>query len=320
MESLERIHAIEAYDGKKLGEPMAVAIRVWAKLIQNGIAFSTTLRGWAPARERLMLSVGDVSKLETALENVIKVSEGSAKIIGPLIHAFAYPSFLLLLTFAIIVMVGVYMVPPLASAVPNPETFRWQGSAKSLYDLSQFTQHYWFVFPIGFITAVFFIFRSFPNWSGKLRVLADRIPPWSMYRIFSGVGWLLALAGMVRAGTPISQTLISLRSDATPYLRERIDATLIHVNNGDNLGTALYKSRYEFPDRELIGDLRIYSDLDRFDDALDSLANEWLDQSIQKIQDQAAILNMLAILLVALTIAWVVFGTFEMQDQVVSKF
>ena len=146
----------------------------------------------------------------------------------------------------------------------------------------------------------------------------DKFPPWSIYRIFIGVGWLLSLAALVKAGTPVSKALRSLRSDASPYLLYRIDRALIFVNNGDNLGDALYKTGQGFPDEEVVGDLRIYAELDNFPEALEHLSDDWLESSVQDIEQKAAVLNGIAILMIATIIAWVVMGTFAMQDQMVS--
>lgn len=73
------------------------------------------------------------------------------------------------------------------------------------------------------------------------------------------------------------------------------------------------------PDPEIINDLKIYSELDNFEEALENLANEWLDESVYLIENKASILNMIAILTVAGIIAWAVMGTFEMQDQITSS-
>ena len=93
---------------------------------------------------------------------------------------------------------------------------------------------------------------------------------------------------------------------------------LIYVNNGENLGEALYQTELNFPDKEVVGDLQIYAELDNFQVALDQLANDWLDDSIRQIEQKAAVLNGFAILLIAAIVAWVVMGTFDMQDQLVS--
>ena len=313
MDALDRIRAIITNDGKNPDEPLALAILYWSRSLQNGNPFSVALEGWAPASERLMLSVGDVSHLEGALENLIKVTEGTTKMKQPLVSAISYPMFLSMMTVLIIYAIGVYMVPPMMSAAPNT---RWTGSARDLVQLSVWIQKNWLI-AFAFLPTVFFlIYLTLGRWKGKTRSWFDNVPPWSLYRIFVGVTWMLAMAALVRAGTPVSQALRSLRHDASPYLLFRIDSALVYINNGDNLGEALNKTGLGFPDKEIIGDLRIYSEMDNFQGALDQMANEWLESSVVGISQKAAVLNMVATLFVSGAIAWAVMGTFSMQDQI----
>lgn len=313
MDALDRIRGIITNDGKNPDEPLALAILYWSRSLQNGNPFSVALEGWAPASERLMLSVGDVSHLEGALENLIKVTEGTTKMKQPLVSAISYPMFLSMMTVLIIYAIGVYMVPPMMSAAPNT---RWSGSARDLVQLSIWIQKNWLL-AFSFLPTVFFlIYLTLGRWKGKTRAWFDNVPPWSLYRIFVGVTWMLAMAALVRAGTPVSQALRSLRHDASPYLLYRIDSALVFINNGDNLGEALNKTGLGFPDKEIIGDLRIYSEMDNFQGALDQMANEWLENSVTGISQKAAVLNMVATLFVSGAIAWAVMGTFSMQDQI----
>ena len=313
MDALDRIRGIITNDGKNPDEPLALAILYWSRSLQNGNPFSVALEGWAPASERLMLSVGDVSHLEGALENLIKVTEGTTKMKQPLVSAISYPMFLSMMTVLIIYAIGVYMVPPMMSAAPNT---RWTGSARDLVQLSVWIQKNWLL-AFSFLPTVFFlIYLTLGRWKGKTRSWFDNVPPWALYRIFVGVTWMLAMAALVRAGTPVSQALRSLRHDASPYLLYRIDSALVFINNGDNLGEALNKTGLGFPDKEIIGDLRIYSEMDNFQGALDQMANEWLENSVTGISQKAAVLNMVATLFVSGAIAWAVMGTFSMQDQI----
>ncbi|NCB49980.1 MAG: hypothetical protein EOM53_04820 [Alphaproteobacteria bacterium] len=312
MDALERLYAIASDDGKKATEPLAIAIAHWSRSLQNGDSFSQAMKGWAPSSELLMLSVGDVAQLEIALDNLIKVVEGVSKMKAPLVGALAYPMFLMFLTVVIIWAVGKYMVPPMANAAPG---LKWRGQAETLVDLSDWVQDNQTIM-FSFLPILFVLIGiTLPRWKGPSRAKVDSYPPYSIYRIFVGVSWLLALSALVRAGTPVSKALRSLKEDASPYLLYRIDKALVYINNGDNLGEALMKTGLNFPDKEIVGDLRIYSELDNFQDALDQLANTWLEDSIMTIGSRAEILNTIAILGVSLVIAWVVLGTFDMQNQ-----
>lgn len=315
MNALDMIYNGLSEDGKHPSDPMAIAVGCWGKSLQEGHPFSDCLKGWAPSRERLMLSVGDVSDLESALLNLIKVTEGSTRMIRPIISAVAYPSFLLMMSVLILYAIGVYMVPPMLDAAPNT---RWTGTAKTLIDLSEWIQVNWLIAFSVFPILGLLIYVTIGIWTGPVRVKIDHCPPWSLYKIFTGITWLLALSALVKGGVPVSVALTSLRRDSNKYLKERIDGALFHIKNGDNLGQALDKAGQEFPDKAIITDLKIYSELDNFEEALDKLANEWLEESVYMIEQRAEIMNMIAMLAVSGIIAWAVFGTFDMQDQITS--
>ena len=89
-----------------------------------------------------------------------------------------------------------------------------------------------------------------------------------------------------------------------------------YISNGNNLGRALDNTGARFPNEEIIGDLMIYADMNEFDQNLSQIANDYLDSSVRKMENISNILNSVGILLVSAVIAWVVFGTFDMQDQI----
>ena len=316
MNALDMLHDGASNSGKSPSEPLAIAIAAWGRSLQSGMTFSDALKGWAPDRERLMLSVGDVSDLESAILNLIKVTEGSTKMIRPIIGAIAYPTFLSMMAVLIIYAIGVYMVPPMIDAAPN---VRWSGLAADLVNVSEWIKTYWIVAFSFLPLMIIIIYTTIGYWTGQIRVAVDNLPPWSLYKVFVGISWLLALSALVKGGTPVSTALRALRRDTSRYLQERIDKTLVFINNGDNLGQALSKTNMTFPDKEIIADLKIYSELDNFEEALENLANEWLEESVYLIEQKAAILNMVALLSIGVVIAWAVMGTFEMQDQITSS-
>lgn len=316
MDALDMLHDSASNGGKNPGEPLAIAIASWGRALNNGKTFSEALKGWAPDRERLMLSVGDVSDLENALLNLIKVSEGSTRMIRPIVGAIAYPAFLVMMAVLIIYAIGVYMVPPMVDAAPN---VRWRGMAADLVNLSEWIKDNWIIAFSSLPIVMAIIYFTISIWTGRIRVWFDVIPPWSLYRIFVGISWLLSLSALVSGGTPISTSMRALRRDASRYLKERIDKTLVFINNGENLGQALAKTKLNFPDPEIINDLKIYSELDNFEEALNNMANEWLEDSVIMIEQKASVLNMVALLAIGGVIAWAVMGTFEMQDQITSS-
>lgn len=316
MNALGRIEMIESRNGTKPDEPFAIVMRQWQKNLEQGMTFSEATRGWVPANETLLVTSGNISNLVVALENVGRVVEGTERIKRAMRNAIAYPLFLLALTFGIIVMVGLYLIPPLAE-VAGPGVV-WQSAAASLIWLSDFATRFWYLFVLGFGLLIFIVWISLANWSGRLRTLFDKLPPWNIYKIQMSVGWLMSLSAMVSAGVSLPDAMRMLADASNRYLRDILDDALHYIANGDNLGVALNNTGRDFPNRELIGDLSIYADMNDFDKNLSHLANDYLDSSVRRMEAISNVLNSVGILLVSAIIAWVVFGTFQMQDQITS--
>lgn len=314
IDALERLEVIESKNGTKPHEPFAIVMRQWQYNLERGMTFSEATRGWVPPDETLLVSSGNLSNLASALENVERVVNGMSRMRRAMSGAVAYPLFLLMLTFGIIILVGIYLVPPLADVAGNDIV--WRGAARSLIWLSEFSIDFWYLFLVGFAVIVSLIWLSMANWSGRIRAFFDRFPPWSIYKIQVSVGWLMSLSAIVRAGGTLPDALRLLSDNSNKYLRNILEIVLHYIANGDNLGIALSKSKRNFPDQEIIGDLIIYADMNGFDENLNKIANDYLEESVRKVERLSNLLNSVGILLISLIIAWVVFGTFQMQDQI----
>ena len=314
MDALGRLEMIESKGGAKPNEPFAIVMRQWQLNLERGMSFSEATRGWVPMDETLLVTSGNIANLVVALENVGRVVDGASRIRRAMASALTYPLFLLALTFGIIIMVGLYLVPPLADAA-GPGIV-WRGSAASLISLADFSQKYWLAIVMGFVGAVALIWFSLPNWAGRLRARFDRFPPWRLYKIKVSVGWLMSLSAMVASGVSMTDAMRMLADNSNRYLRSILNAALGRIVGGENLGQALVNIGRDFPDEEIIGDLAIYSEMSDFDKNLSHVANDYLAESIRRMDKISSAMNSMGILVVSAIIAWVVFGTFSMQDQI----
>ena len=312
--ALNRLQMIESRGGAKPDEPFAICLREWEKNLERGMSFSEATRGWIPAEETLLLTSGNMSSLIIALENVGRIIIANKRIGRAVFGALAYPLLLLVLVFVIIIMVGLYLVPPLSEVAG--ENMVWTGGAASLIWLSDFVGHYWHAIVIVFCTVFAFMWWSLPRFSGRLRAVFDRMAPWSVYKIRLSVSWMMSLAALVRAGVAIPDAMRMLADNSNRYLRTILDSTLHYIANGDNLGNALQNTGMDFPNQELIGDLSVYADMNDFDENLTQISNDYLENSVKKIESVSDALNTVGILLISGVIAWIVLGTFQMQDQI----
>lgn len=318
MDALHRIEMIESKNGKKPNEPFAIAMREIQQNLERGMTFAAATAEWVPTEETLLLTSGNVSSLLVSFENIGRVVGGISRIKRAMVSAITYPLFLFALTIGIIVMVGIYLVPSLAEAAGSDVI--WHGTAASLVWVSNIANKYWVWIAVIFVTLFGAIFISLPIWTGRLRTLIDKIPPFSTYKLQTSVSWLMSLAAMVSAGVSVPDAIRLLADSSNRYLRDILDETLHHIANGDNLGTALSHTGKDFPSEEIIGDLMIYSDMNDFDKNLNQIANDYMDESVRKMESISNVLNSIGIILVSVIIGWVVFGTFQMQEQITSVF
>lgn len=96
---------------------------------------------------------------------------------------------------------------------------------------------------------------SLPNVGGRPRRILDYLIPWSLYRDFQGVVFLLNVAALLGANVKTLDALNKLATHASPYMLERLNAIRRRVNAGDHLGLAMRNSGYNFPSRETINKL-----------------------------------------------------------------
>jgi type II secretory pathway component PulF len=140
-----------------------------------------------------------------------------------------------------------------------------------------------------------------------------------MYRLHAGTGFMLATGALVKAGVQVPEILRIFLRSATPYYDERITAALRWVSNGVNLGEALYRSKMDFPDRETVKELRSYAELDNFDENLIKIGHQCVDESVERISNQASILRNLAFVFLGVVFGTIALGIFAIQQQVVSN-
>ena len=305
-----------AKGGKAKGAPLAIAIDQWRSAYRNGKPFGQALDGWAPLGERMLVEAGETgSRLDEALLNVIKLAESSQAIKGAIVGGLAYPGVLLLMLGGMLYLFGVQVIPSFGQLLP-PE--QWTGMAAGMRIMAIIANGYLVPIAIGLVVFVIVFSITAPRWTGRVRVFFDKIPPWSIYRLVQGGGFLMAIAALVTIGVSVPEVLRKLRRNSTPYLRERIDSALRYVNSGANLGDALHRGRYGFPDPVIVEDLRIYASLSSFDESLKAVANEWIETGVDQIKGQAKVLNTLAILLIGITIMTLLGGLFDLQGQITS--
>lgn len=311
---LEELRDRAAHGGTRPREPLAIVLDDCRRAVQNGRLLSEALEGWAPRSEQMILMAGEQSgKLEQTLVSVVNVVHARKKINAVIVGGMAYPLAILGLVLAYVYLFGAKVVPQFTLMM---DPARWRGAARSLYLMSLWVQEWMGVTLLAIGALLALLLASLPRWRGSLRILADRLPPYSIYRLMAGSSFLMAFSALQDAGVTVEKALMRLSNAATPWLRERLDGALLGVRSGLNCGEALRNTGYVFPSQEVIDDLCVYAEYKGFAEALRLMADEWMEQGVEVIALRMKMLNGLAMLLMAMVIGWLVIGFFGIQQEI----
>lgn len=316
-DTLRVLHRFASNDGKSLNEPMALVLKDWIDRTNNGRSFGRAIMEWVPPGDRIVIEAGEAAGgLADALENALFIQESGKKIKSAIFAGIAYPSFLVLLAIGLLVIFGTRIVPSFESVLPRE---RWTGTAADMANVADFV-HYGLV-PV-LLVAVCIIgvmVWSMPRWTGPVRIKADRVVPWSIYRLNMGAGFMLSVSALVKAGVHMPEILRMLGRGAPPWYHERMGEALKHVNNGANLGEALHRTGMNFPDVDTVQDLRAYAGFDNFDETLELLGRQWVEESVDRIKAQMAVIRNISLLVLGAVFATIATGIFALQQQVTSS-
>lgn len=298
---------------RKPGAPVSVAIDEWVRGMNNGRKLSDVVLPWVSAEEAMLIMAGEQSgSLDDALDSVVKVAKAAAAIRGAVISGLSYPVFLLCMAFGALYFFGYKIIPAFARAV---RADAWHGLARTMVDAAAFVQHWlhWIGVAVLLLLVAFFI--ALPRWNGRVRVVLDRFAPFSIYRVMQGSSWLIALSALVQAGMRIESAIEQLGRNASAWARVRCDAALKGLRAGRDLGDSLERSGYEFPDRAIISDLRLYATKSGFDEALRAIGDQWITESVEHVAALMRIVFAVALLLVGMVVMFIAAGFGAMQMQ-----
>lgn len=312
LEALQSIYDRRVAAGQAK-HPTSVALREWVDKLRNGSRLSDAIQGWVEHDEQMLISAGEQSgAIETALESASEIMQAKKAIRGAVIKGLAYPTFMMLMALAVLIMFSYKIIPEFSRVVPDD---KWHGIARVIIDFSNFMRD-WLPIIIGLVilTIVAFVL-SLPRWSEGLRIKFDRYPPYSIYRMLMGSTWMISFAALVNAGVRIENALQKLSENSSDWMSARVQACLRGMRSGLSVGDALAKTGYGFPDSEIIDDLGVYARLSGFDQALSIIGREWIDTSVDNIKEMMGVIFSVAILLVGGLIAFMVGGLIGMELQ-----
>jgi type II secretory pathway component PulF len=278
-------------DDVKIRNIKAEAIHEWILRLKagdkDGFALSRAMEPWVPHEEAaLVLSGESTGNLVPALRDAIKSIQGKGQMMSAVLGGSIYPIVLFTAAWFVMRLFAQKVIPRFVTQI-DPEL--WEGPAKLLYIEADLFNKYGVPVAIAAVLTVIVVVATLPFFRGSLRVTLERyLPPWNIYKMMQGSTFLKNIAVQTRAGIKLYDSVSSMVEMGSPWLRERLQAALYGIQQGQNLGEALHNAGYEFPDRRSVQILRVLASRDGFDETVYSFAERWEEETIKRVKSASS--------------------------------
>lgn len=249
--------------------------------VMDGDTLMKALSSNLPELERGVLASGEqTGQIARAMRLILDVRDRTTRMRRKLQSSFFAPVAYLLSLYAVLFVIGVYIVPQFLDTVPLP---KWTGWAYALYCLGQVAVG-WFapLVAIGFGCLIGVIWWALPRWTGADtvpgRTFCDLyMPGFSEYREITGFTWLISFAALLRAGVPDTDALATQIGAASPWLESRLRPIQAGLRNGLKLDAAMRRTGHGFPSIDLIDEVGAYVGFPDFPDMIEKVARQYAE-------------------------------------------
>ncbi|EBZ0491385.1 general secretion pathway protein GspF [Salmonella enterica subsp. enterica serovar Infantis] len=294
--ALSDMLAVTTDFGKKRETGTAMCLQDCLSALRDGQSLDIGLDGWVPPQEIAIISAGvSDGRLSDALRRATTIVENLGNLKSECFSTLTYPFFLLGTMLLMMYMTGTKFVPQLARVTDRAS---WTGALWWMAAISDFVINNAVPLGVAIMALVCWMVWSLPNLTGRARPVLDNLMPWSVYRDFQGISFLLNLAALMRANFRLLETLNVLSRHASPWLLERLDATRAEVNSGAHLGQALKNTGFNFPSAECVNRLVLLTGGDNAELIIDSFAMQWLASTRRAVKARISRISAISFLLV----------------------
>lgn len=251
--------------------------------MRDGSTLSAALAAWIPQDEMSVINSGELSgNLPRSFDLVVEAKRRIARVNSALKTAMVTPAIYVVALYGMLWSIGKYVTPGLQQALPKDKA---QGLVYGLYAAGDFANSYWAILPpviLAFLIVL--VIRSLPKWTGKGRIAAESMFPYSFYRDIQGYTWLMGFSALLRAGMADVEILKRQIKQSTPWLKERLHALWWRMDNGSSLPSALMSKgkngmpAFGFPNPDIVDDIGSMAGFSDFPERIALVAVQWANE------------------------------------------
>lgn len=282
----------------------------------SGLGLAEGLGALAAPGEGLLLQAGErAGRLAEGLTLAAELLETRGRVAKEVRSGLAYPTFLILLAFCVLILTSRLIVPQLA-LVLDPKS--WTGAAGVLYALADFVNSKrGLTLACVLVLAAILVVKTLGTWTGPLRARLDGFGPWKLHALTEGSAFLFTLATLTQAGV---QTRVVLEAclaspSSSPWLKERLTGVLAAYGGGTGLGDAMAGAGPHFLPEEAIEDLRALDGMEGCGERLLETARAEIRDGTERVHDSMKVLGTSLLFVVFGLVLLILAGVFSFQQQ-----
>lgn len=313
-DAINLLQIVASDEGKRKKDSMSVILTSILRDMRNGRAFGEAVRRWVPTDDRMVLEATENSDdFPGQLEEYCRTLKQKRKVVGTIVGGLSYPVFLFLMVLGLLIYFGLYIVPDIGKLLP-PEN--WTGAARFLSFLGRFASDYAVPTIITIVVLLIVISLTLPRWTGRVRRFFDYLPIYALYRVYTGISFMLAISSLMRGGMAPINAVERIMPLATPYVKEKLFAIRRGMLNGQDFGEALHRNGRTWPDYKMNLSVKIFARTQDLSRQLARLAQDWLNLNQEKIEQRMATARNASLVFVFLIIMAIVAGMYSVQGQI----
>lgn len=316
-EAIELSWRVASDEGRRPREATALIMQDILDGMRNGLSLGRAIHEWVPAEDVMVIEATENSDdFPGYLDSYCDVVRKRANIRNVIVSGLLYPLALFLGVYGVAYYFGSEVVPQIEGILP---TDQWQGLAVFLLYLQDFAEHFALPALAGLVFLVSLVLFLLPRWSRFGRSFMDRFPGFNIYRMYTGISFLIAIASLVRGGLTTMNAVERVRPMANAYVAHRLGLIRMHMLNGLNFGAALHASRTGWPDAQMNLSIKIFSETHDLSSQLHRISLDWLDRTRENIEKAMAFFRISVLFIVFLVSIGIVAGMYDLQNQVANS-
>lgn len=281
-------------------EAVAPVLRSIQRRLESGHSLAQALQRFVPADESLILAAGESSgKLVEALSDAISAVETSKSMRSATVAALYQPVMALVWALLIAIGFGFWFWPSMLEVLPPKY---WDDWALWLMKTHIKIAEYWPAAALFGLACVVYVV-SLPRWVGRARLIADRFPPYNVYRNRMAASMISVLSSLSSSNATLSEAFKEIGRSENRYLAWQAD--LLRRNTLKYSGDIVRGLDTGFFARAILDEVADASRRRDFDGTLRYLGKEAFGEVVEIVKTSANIMNVVLMVFVAFNFTYV---------------